>query len=110
MQKSEKVNQCGETCERAQLCAACGKEVAPAPVAQGAPCRFPACQLTECPAKGCYDVALTPAQIDRAVAAERDALLDHIYDHGTTAEGVMVRVRKLARAAIEATSQEGGAA
>jgi hypothetical protein len=28
---------------------------APAPVAQGDHCRFPACQLTECPAKGCYE-------------------------------------------------------
>jgi hypothetical protein len=53
---------------------------------------------------------LTDEQIDRAVAAERDALLDHIYEHGTAAEGVIERVRKLARAAIEATGQEGGAA
>lgn len=55
-------------------------------------------------------LTLTDEQIDRAVAAERDALLDHIYEHNTAAEGVIERVRKLARAAINAaTRQEGGA-
>ena len=36
MQKSEKVNQCGETCERAKLCAVCAKELSAtaAPAAQ----------------------------------------------------------------------------
>ena len=36
MQKSEKVNQCGETCERAKLCAVCAKELS-APAAPVAP-------------------------------------------------------------------------
>ena len=45
---------------------------------------------------------LTDEEIDAATASERDALLDHIYEHGTIAEGVLQRVRKLARAAIDA--------
>ena len=51
---------------------------------------------------------LTDAQIDRAVAVERDALLDYIYEHGTATEGIIERVRKLARAAV-AASEKGGA-
>jgi len=40
MQKSEKVNQCGETCERAKLCAVCAKELS----APAAPSPAPAPQ------------------------------------------------------------------
>jgi hypothetical protein len=36
-----------------------------------------------------------------ATAQERDALLDHIYEYGTAAEGVLERIRKLCRAAAE---------
>ena len=43
---------------------------------------------------------LTDEEIDKAIAQERDALLDHIYEYGTTAEGVLERIRRLARAAI----------
>jgi hypothetical protein len=41
---------------------------------------------------------LTEEEIDKAVAQERDALLDHIYEYGTLAEGVLERIRKLCRA------------
>ncbi|MFN8776141.1 MAG: hypothetical protein ACK5XV_05170 [Flavobacteriales bacterium] len=41
---------------------------------------------------------LTDEEIDKAIAQERDALLDHVYEYGTTAEGVLRRVRRLARA------------
>ena len=41
---------------------------------------------------------LTDEEIDKAVAQERDALLDHIYEYGTLAEGVLERIRRLARA------------
>ncbi len=41
---------------------------------------------------------LTDEEIDKATAQERDALLDHIYEYGTAAEGVLERARKLCRA------------
>jgi len=41
---------------------------------------------------------LTDEEIDKATAQERDALLDHIYEYGTAAEGVLERIRKLCRA------------
>ena len=41
---------------------------------------------------------LTDEEIDKATAQERDALLDHIYEYGSTAEGVLERIRKLCRA------------
>jgi hypothetical protein len=41
---------------------------------------------------------LTDEEIDKATAQERDALLDHIYEYGTAAEGVLERTRKLCRA------------
>ena len=41
---------------------------------------------------------LTEQEIDAATAQERDALLDHIYEYGTAAEGVLERIRKLCRA------------
>jgi hypothetical protein len=41
---------------------------------------------------------LTDEEIDKATAQERDALLDHIYEYGTAAEGVLERIRRLARA------------
>ena len=41
---------------------------------------------------------LTEEEIDVATAQERDALLDHIYEYGTAAEGVLERIRKLCRA------------
>ena len=44
---------------------------------------------------------LTEQEIDAATAQERDALLDHIYEYGTAAEGVLERIRKLCRAAAE---------
>jgi hypothetical protein len=44
---------------------------------------------------------LTDEEIDVATAQERDALLDHIYEYGTAAEGVLERIRKLCRAAAE---------
>ena len=45
---------------------------------------------------------LTDEQIDSATSKERDDLLDHIYEYGTAAEGILERIRKLARAAIDA--------
>lgn len=44
---------------------------------------------------------LTDAEIDKAISTSRDALLDHIFEHGTTAEGIASRFREVARA-IEA--------
>lgn len=41
---------------------------------------------------------LTDEEIDKATTEARDALLDHIYEYGTTAEGILERVRKLSRA------------
>ena len=41
---------------------------------------------------------LTEEEVDAATAQERDALLDHIYEYGTAAEGVLERIRKLCRA------------
>ena len=41
---------------------------------------------------------LTDEEIAEATAQERDALLDHIYEYGTAAEGVLERIRKLCRA------------
>ena len=41
---------------------------------------------------------LTEEEIDVTTAQERDALLDHIYEYGTAAEGVLERIRKLCRA------------
>ena len=49
---------------------------------------------------------LTDEEIDAATAKESDDLLDHIYEYGTIAEGTRARVRKLARAAIDAAMQE----
>lgn len=43
---------------------------------------------------------LSDEQIDAATASARDALLDHIYEYGTAAEGMQRRVRAIARAAI----------
>ena len=50
---------------------------------------------------------LTDEQIDSATSKERDDLLDHIYEYGTAAEGILERIRKLARAAIDAAMKEG---
>ncbi len=50
---------------------------------------------------------LTDEQIDSATSKERDQLLDHIYEYGTAAEGILERIRKLARAAIDAAMQKG---
>lgn len=44
---------------------------------------------------------LSDEEIKFATFAERDDLLDHIYEYGTAAEGVLERINKLARA-IEA--------
>ena len=44
---------------------------------------------------------LTDEQIDKAIQSAGDALLDHIYEYGTAAEGVTERIRAVARA-IEA--------
>jgi hypothetical protein len=53
---------------------------------------------------------LTEEEIDAATAQERDALLDHIYEYGTAAEGVLERIRKLCRAVERAHgSKEQGA-
>ena len=41
---------------------------------------------------------LTSAEIDKAISTSRDALLDHIFEHGTTAEGIASRFREVARA------------
>jgi hypothetical protein len=41
---------------------------------------------------------LTDEQITAAVMRASDELLDHIYEYGTTAEGVQHRIRVLARA------------
>jgi hypothetical protein len=49
---------------------------------------------------------LTDEQIDSATSKERDQLLDHIYEYGTAAEGILERIRKLARAAIDAAMGE----
>lgn len=46
------------------------------------------------------DQPLSDEQIDAAVAAARDELLDHIYEYGTTSEGVLRLVRRIARAAL----------
>ena len=45
---------------------------------------------------------LSDEEIDAAVSKERDALLDHIYEHTTLSEGILPLVRKLAIKAIEA--------
>ena len=45
---------------------------------------------------------LTEDEIDASTAQERDALLDHIYEYGTAAEGVLERIRKLCRATEQA--------
>jgi len=45
---------------------------------------------------------LTDEEIDAAIAKERDALLEHLYGPATDGPGVDKRVRKLARAAINA--------
>ena len=50
---------------------------------------------------------LTEEEIDVATAQERDALLDHIYEYGTAAEGVLERIRKLCRA-VERVHGIGG--
>ena len=50
---------------------------------------------------------LTEEEIDAATAQERDALLDHIYEYGTAAEGVLERIRKLCRA-VERARGIGG--
>jgi hypothetical protein len=50
---------------------------------------------------------LTDEQIDSATSKERDQLLDHIYEYGTAAEGILERIRKLARAAIDAAMEKG---
>lgn len=52
-------------------------------------------------------VPLTEEEIDRATAQARDALLDHIYEYGTAAEGVLERIRKLCRA-VERAHGIGG--
>jgi len=49
---------------------------------------------------------LTDEQIDSATSKERDDLLDHIYEYGTAAEGILERIRKLARAAINAEKED----
>jgi hypothetical protein len=41
---------------------------------------------------------LTEEELDQTTAQARDDLLDHIYEYGTNAEGVLERVRKLCRA------------
>ena len=41
---------------------------------------------------------LTDELIDMVTAVETDDLLDHIYEYGTSAEGVSARLRKIARA------------
>lgn len=52
---------------------------------------------------------LTAAEIDKAISTSRDALLDHIFEHGTTAEGIASRFREVARAieAAHGISAEG---
>ena len=49
---------------------------------------------------------LTDEEIDAAIAKERDALLEHLYGPATDGPGVDKRVRKLARAAIDAAMRE----
>ena len=41
---------------------------------------------------------LTDEQIDAAARGAVDDVLDHIYEYGTAAEGVIERIRKIARA------------
>jgi len=41
---------------------------------------------------------MTDEELDQTTAQARDDLLDHIYEYGTTAEGILERVRKLCRA------------
>jgi hypothetical protein len=41
---------------------------------------------------------MTDEELDQTTAQARDDLLDHIYEYGTTAEGILERVRKLSRA------------
>jgi hypothetical protein len=51
---------------------------------------------------------LTDEEIDAAIAKERDALLEHLYGPATDGPGVDKRVRKLARAAINAAIRARG--
>lgn len=41
---------------------------------------------------------LTDAEMDAAIADARDALLDHVYEHGTVAEGTVRLARNIGRA------------
>ena len=45
--------------------------------------------------------SLTDEEIDNTIRKQVDDLLDHIYEYGTAAEGIIERVRAIARA-IEA--------
>lgn len=54
---------------------------------------------------------LTDAEIDEAISKSFDALMDHIYEYGTTAEGATRLARKIGRAAESAIlSRMGGEA
>ena len=43
---------------------------------------------------------MTDEEIDAVTGSARDALLDHLYEYGTTSEGAQRLVRMLARAAL----------
>jgi len=61
--------------------------------------KYPAYPLYTAPPER---LPLTEEEIDVTTAQERDALLDHIYEYGTAAEGVLERIRKLCRAVEKA--------
>lgn len=54
-------------------------------------------------------VGLTDEQIDNATRKQVNALLDHIYEFGTAAEGIDFRVRSIARAIEAAHGIKGDA-
>jgi hypothetical protein len=65
--------------------------------------QFPECATTLQQRK-----PLTDEQIDNAIRDDGNILLDHIYEYGTSAEGVTERLRSIARAAINAVENTKG--
>jgi len=53
-------------------------------------------------------VGLTDEEIDNVIRDDGDILLDHIYEYGTSAEGITERLRSVARAAINAVENTKG--
>ena len=50
---------------------------------------------------------LTDDQLDRAIGAAGDALIDYVHEYGVASEGITRRIRAVARAAIEASAGGG---